>query len=52
MKPSSETAVGELVRAVPARARLFEKFGINFCCGRQQPLAQVFEAHHTPPEWA
>ena len=44
MKPSSETPVGELVRAVPGRARLFEKFGIDFCCGGQQPLAQVCEA--------
>ena len=36
-----ETTVGELVRAVPARARLFEKLGIDYCCGGKKPLAEV-----------
>jgi len=33
--------VGELVRAVPARARVFEKFRIDYCCGGKIPLAEA-----------
>ena len=33
------TMIGELVAARPARARLFEKLGIDYCCGGKQTLA-------------
>lgn len=33
--------MGELVRAVPARARVFEKFRIDYCCGGKIPLAEA-----------
>lgn len=36
-----ETTVGELVRAVPARSRIFENLGIDYCCGGKKPLDEV-----------
>ncbi|MBP7950924.1 MAG: iron-sulfur cluster repair di-iron protein [Verrucomicrobiales bacterium] len=39
-----ETTVGELVRAVPHRSRIFEKLGIDYCCGGKKPLAEVCRA--------
>lgn len=41
---SQETTVGELVRAAPIRARVFEKLGIDYCCGGKKPLAEVCAA--------
>lgn len=31
--------VGELVTERPARSRVFEQFGIDYCCGGRRPLA-------------
>jgi len=39
-----ETTVGELVRAVPARSRVFENLGIDYCCGGKKPLTEVCRA--------
>jgi regulator of cell morphogenesis and NO signaling len=33
-----ETTIGELVAARPALARLFERLGIDYCCGGKQTL--------------
>lgn len=33
-----QTTIGELVAARPALARLFEKLGIDYCCGGKQTL--------------
>jgi regulator of cell morphogenesis and NO signaling len=33
--------VGELVAARPARSRLLEQLGIDYCCGGKKPLASV-----------
>ncbi len=44
-----ETTVGELVRAAPVRARVFEKLGIDFCCGGKKPLAEVCQAKGLDP---
>ncbi|MCU0791479.1 MAG: iron-sulfur cluster repair di-iron protein [Opitutaceae bacterium] len=38
------TTVGELVRAAPIRARVFEKLGIDYCCGGKKPLAEICAA--------
>ncbi len=38
---SRELTVGELVVENPSRARVFEKFGIDYCCGGKIPLAQA-----------
>jgi regulator of cell morphogenesis and NO signaling len=37
---ASET-VSEIVAANPSSARTFEKYGIDFCCGGNKPLAEV-----------
>lgn len=39
--PTPETTVGELVARRPSRSRVFEKLGIDYCCGGKKPLAQV-----------
>ncbi len=44
-----EITVGELVRAVPARARIFENLGIDYCCGGKKPLAEVCRAKNLDP---
>lgn len=36
-----ETTIGEIVRAAPARSRIFENLGIDYCCGGKKPLADV-----------
>jgi regulator of cell morphogenesis and NO signaling len=36
-----ESTVGELVAARPLLARVFEKLGIDYCCGGKQTLAAV-----------
>lgn len=37
----SHRAIGELVAERPARARLFERLHIDYCCGGQQTLAEA-----------
>src|SRR5829696_6152939 len=37
-------AVGLLVAEQPARARVLEQFGIDYCCGGRVPLARACEA--------
>jgi regulator of cell morphogenesis and NO signaling len=37
---ASET-VGEVVADNPSSARVFEKYGIDYCCGGNRPLAEV-----------
>ncbi len=44
-----ETTVGELVRAVPARSRIFENLGVDYCCGGKKPLAEVCRAKNLDP---
>lgn len=36
-----ETTVGQLVVERPSRARVFEKLGIDYCCGGKKPLRQA-----------
>jgi regulator of cell morphogenesis and NO signaling len=38
-----QTTVGQLVTERPGRARVFEAFGIDYCCGGKKPLAQAIE---------
>ena len=33
-----ETTVGQLVTERPSRARIFESFGIDYCCGGKKRL--------------
>jgi len=36
-----DTLVGEIAAAQPASIRVFQKYGIDFCCGGKRPLADV-----------
>lgn len=45
-----DTTVGEIVRAVPARSRLFENLGIDYCCGGKKLLAEVCKTKGLDPE--
>jgi regulator of cell morphogenesis and NO signaling len=38
---SENATVGGLVAAVPARSRIFEQLGIDYCCGGKLPLAEA-----------
>ena len=40
-KSKLETTIGQLVTERPARARIFESFGIDYCCGGKKPLAEA-----------
>lgn len=46
---TAETTVGEIVRAVPSRSRIFETLGIDYCCGGKKPLAEVCHAKGLDP---
>jgi regulator of cell morphogenesis and NO signaling len=36
-----DSLVGEVAAAQPASVRVFQKYGIDFCCGGKRPLADV-----------
>lgn len=42
--PTLDTAVGELVTQRPGRSRIFEKLGIDYCCGGKKPLAEACDS--------
>ena len=44
--PSIESTVGDLVVEKPGRSRVFQKLGIDFCCGGKKTLAQVRAEDH------
>lgn len=39
--PTIETTVGDLVAQRPGRSRVFEKLGIDFCCGGKKSLSEA-----------
>jgi len=41
MSERSKASVGQLVAERPARARAFEKLGIDYCCGGKRPLEEI-----------
>jgi regulator of cell morphogenesis and NO signaling len=41
MTVTATETVGEIVAANPSSARLFEKYGIDYCCGGNRPLAEA-----------
>lgn len=53
MPTNAGRAVRDLVLETPAAARVFEKFGIDYCCGGSQTLADACQAaHHSVEEVA
>jgi len=47
---NAEQTLGELVTAIPAAARVFHRYGLDFCCGGKQSLAQACAAEKLDPE--
>jgi regulator of cell morphogenesis and NO signaling len=45
-----DTPVRDFVLAMPAAARVFEAFGIDYCCGGSQTLSQACRAANRPVE--
>ena len=41
MTVTATETVGEIVAANPSSARLFERYGIDYCCGGNRPLAEA-----------
>lgn len=41
MNSELDVSVGQLVVERPSRARVFEKLGIDYCCGGKRPLQEV-----------
>jgi regulator of cell morphogenesis and NO signaling len=44
-----DTTVGAIVRNNPARSRIFENLGIDYCCGGKKPLAEACQAKGLDP---
>lgn len=44
-----DITVGDIVRATPARARIFESLGIDYCCGGKKPLSEACRAKGLDP---
>lgn len=47
---TAETTVGQLVAERPARSRVFQKLGIDFCCGGKKRLAEACQAKGLDPQ--
>jgi regulator of cell morphogenesis and NO signaling len=50
MAATLERTIGELVAERPARARVFEGFKIDYCCGGKRPLAEACRAKGLDPQ--
>jgi regulator of cell morphogenesis and NO signaling len=50
MATNAEREVRDLVLEKPAAARVFEKFGIDYCCGGSQTLGDACKAAHRSVE--
>jgi regulator of cell morphogenesis and NO signaling len=46
---TTDTTVGEIVRAFPARSRVFENLGIDYCCGGKKTLSEVCQKRGLDP---
>ena len=42
---SVQDTVGQLVAARPTRSAVFERYGIDYCCGGKKPLREACEEH-------
>ncbi|MEO8503420.1 MAG: iron-sulfur cluster repair di-iron protein [Acidobacteriota bacterium] len=48
MNITPTTGVGELAAAAPAAIRVFQRHGIDFCCGGKLPLQEACDRHQVP----
>jgi iron-sulfur cluster repair protein YtfE (RIC family) len=48
--PTTQTTITELLLDRPARARLFQKLGIDFCCGGKLSLEDACRRKSLNPE--
>lgn len=46
---TSDTSLGAIVAARPGLARVFEKLGLDYCCGGKQSLGAACAAKHLEP---
>lgn len=49
MNLTAEETVAEIVRELPAAARVFEQLGIDYCCGGQRSLEQACNTANVQP---
>ncbi len=45
MTITPDTHIGDIAAAVPSSIGVFQQFGIDFCCGGQQPLSAACDEH-------
>jgi regulator of cell morphogenesis and NO signaling len=48
MHISEETLVADIAAALPSSVRVFQRYGIDFCCGGKRPLGVVCEEQGLP----
>ena len=41
MQITASTKVGDIATNIPASLSVFERYGVDFCCGGQAPLEQA-----------
>jgi regulator of cell morphogenesis and NO signaling len=46
---TTETTVGEIVRATPGASRIFEHLGVDYCCGGKKTLAEACRTKQLEP---
>jgi len=47
---AADSTVGQLVAERPSRARVFERFGIDYCCGGKKTLGQACRDRNVDPQ--
>lgn len=47
---STKTSLGQLVTESPARARIFERLGVDYCCGGDRSLAEACREQGLDPD--
>src|SRR5690606_29858435 len=48
MTITQDTLVADIATAIPSSVRVFERYGVDFCCGGRRTLAAACEERHLP----